>query len=233
MKEEKTYLEVPHEGGKITFQYPAFKGYFGDNAHKIDSFGLRRPNSAEIASLVHYLFKDKKRGEVFFPGWEKISDLEDMNIGEYTGNFFLPKSNEEVNNGILLDLDSGKLSFEGRSLVMNKEGLLRRLKEGDSSVKFVPFSKKIYDLNRTLNSSQLKKHPYIVARYGEEGADKLAEVAWKNKNYNPRVSGFNWNPGEHEPILSNLNIKTSSRGNLGIILSWDNDGLGHSFGIVD
>ena len=54
MEIEKGYtkLKVPHEGSKLTFQYPAFSGYCGNVAEAIDEEKLRRPNSAQYSTTV-------------------------------------------------------------------------------------------------------------------------------------------------------------------------------------
>ena len=60
---EKGYakLKVPHEGGELSFQYPSFKGTYGNVAEQIDKAGLKRPNSAETASLFMMLGKLQKK----------------------------------------------------------------------------------------------------------------------------------------------------------------------------
>ena len=50
-------MKVPHEGGELSFQYPSFKGTYGNVAEQIDKAGLKRPNSAETASLVYDAWK--------------------------------------------------------------------------------------------------------------------------------------------------------------------------------
>ena len=53
-----TKLRVSHEGGKLTFQYPAFRGNYGNVANAINNDNLKRPNSSETASLVYDAFKN-------------------------------------------------------------------------------------------------------------------------------------------------------------------------------
>ncbi|MEK6844764.1 MAG: hypothetical protein AABX44_00755, partial [Nanoarchaeota archaeon] len=103
-----------------------------------------------------------------------------------TGNLYLPKSNEEINNGVILDLDSQNLKFENGKLVMNKNNLIERLKNNDKLVKFVPFGYK----TGSQNLSEFQKNLYIIERYGKEGAEKIAEIASNYKN-NPYLYSFN------------------------------------------
>src|SRR3989344_5766104 len=133
---EKLYLrKIPHEKGELSFQHPAFKGTYGNVAKAIDKVGLKRPNSFETASLVYDAFQNKD-GKYES---EIISILKDNWLWEFTGNLYLPKSNEEINNGVILESDP---KIENGKLIMDKSSLIKRLKENDSNVKFVPFGYK-------------------------------------------------------------------------------------------
>ena len=179
IKEGKSYLTVPHEGEKLSFQHPTFKGTFRSVAEQIDKAGLKRPRSAETASLVYDAFQNKD-GKYES---EIIGILKDNLFWEFTGNLYLPKSNgpagvssgEEINNGVILEHNP---KIENGKLIMDKNSLIKRLKENDSQVKFVPFGFKI----DSQNSFEFQKNPYIQARYGKEGAEKIAEVASKYTN---------------------------------------------------
>jgi len=170
--------KIPHEGKEITFQHPSFRGYFKNVAEQIDEAGLKRPNSAETASLVYDAFQNPK-GEYES---EIIEILKDRWFWEFTGNLYLLKSNEEINNGVILKINPKIIN--GR-LDMNKESLIKRLRENDPLVKFVPFGYKIGEQK----IFELMKNPYIIARYGEEGAQKIAEISAKYKN-NPFLYSF-------------------------------------------
>ncbi|MEK6844694.1 MAG: hypothetical protein AABX44_00385 [Nanoarchaeota archaeon] len=179
----KSYLtKISHEGRELTFQYPAFKGTYANVAEQIDKAKLKRPNSSETASLVYDAWKtpNEKYSQ------EIIKILRDNWFWEYTGNLYLPKSNEEINNGVILDLDSQNLKFENGKLIMDKPSLIERLKNNDSLVKFVPFGYKI----EFQNLFEFQKNLYIVERYGKEGAEKIAEIASKYK-CNPCLWSFN------------------------------------------
>src|SRR3989344_4610146 len=171
IKEGKTYLTVPHAGGELTFQHPAFKGTYGNIAEQIDKAGLKRPNSQETASLVYDAFQNSEEKY----SSEITSILRNDWLWEFTGNLYLPKSNEEINNGVILEHNP---KIENGKLIMNKNSLVERLNKNDPLVKFVPFRYKIGEQTW----QELSKNPYIVARYGEEGADKIAKVADKYSN---------------------------------------------------
>ena len=165
----KSYLiGIPYERGELTFNYPAFEGTYENVAEQIDNKGLKRPNSPETASLIYDAFQNKE-GQYES---EIINILNKKCFWEFTGNLYLPKSNEEINNGVILDLNP---TIENGKLIMNKNSLIERLKNNDKKVKFVPFGYRTGEQS----SLELSKNPYIIARYGEEGADKIVQIADK------------------------------------------------------
>ena len=220
MEIHKGYVKmvVPHEGGKITLQYPSFKGYYGNVADSIDKEGLKRLTSPKTASLVYDAFKNPK-GEYES---QIIKILNDAWLWEYTGNLYLPKSDEEINDGVIIEnnpkITNGKLD-------MNKNDLIKRLKENDADVKFVPFGFKIGEQNLI----EFQNNPYIKARYGKEGAEKIAEVASKYKK-NPYIYSFNSVDGEK--VRMSALYRNWGLGNRLDVAgdSWDDSGNGHAFG---
>lgn len=222
MKEEegKTYLRgIPHEGSSFDVEYPSFKGTYGKVAEQIDKEGLMRPTSAKIASLVYDAFQNPKKQYQS----EIIKTLKDDWLWEFTGNLYLPKSNEEINNGVILENNP---SIINGKLNMDKNSLIKRLQENDSNVKFVPFEYKTEEQNH----SELSKNLYIIARYGKKGAEKIAEVASSYKNM-PYIWSFD-SVDTEKARMSTL----YDRGNFGGRLvvsggSWDDDGRGHAFGV--
>jgi len=187
-------IVILHEGKEIFFQCPAFRGAFGEVAKQINKAELNRPNSSETASLIYETWKSEISSKIAFD-W----------LWEFTGNFYLPKSNEEINNGVILDLDSQNLKFEKGKLVMDKNSLIKRLKENDALVKFVPFKYKIGEQSWR----ELEKNKYILARYGEEGTQKISEVASKYK-HSPKVYSYDFVLEEKIKMsasASDLNVK--------------------------
>ena len=214
----KSYLnKIPHEKGTLTFQYPSFKGTYGKVAELIDSEGLKRPTSPELASLVYDAWKNPNgEGES-----EILKILKNNWFWEFTGNFYLPKSNEEVNNGVIIvynpDIKNGVLS-------MDKSSLIKRLNENDSDVKFVPFGYK----TETQTPNELEKNSYIIARYGEEGAEKMAEVSSKY-NFNPYLFSFKSVDKERQRMSVLDDYWDGGRVDVGG--NWAGYGDGHSFGV--
>ena len=216
----KSYLtEIPHEGRELSFQYPSFKGTYGNVANEIDKAGLKRPNSAETASLVYDAWKNQK-GE---KESEIISILKNNWLWEYTGNLYLPKSNEEISNGVILEINPKIINGK---LAMDKNSLVQRLKENDPLVKFVPFGFK----TGTQNLIEFQKNKYIIERYGKEGAEKIAEVASKYKN-NPYVNIFN-SVNKEETRMSSLSDSWDFYYRLDVYGNyWDDINDGRAFGV--
>jgi len=214
------FNRIPYEGKEITFQYPAFRGTYGNVAEQIDKEGLKRPNSPETASLVYDAWQNPKEKYQL----EIIKILKNNRFWEFTGNLYLPKSNQEINNGVILDLNP---KITNGKLKMNKKSLIKRLQENDELVRFVPFGYKV----REQSVFKLMKNPYMVARYGEEGAEKIGEVASKYKNW-PCIYSFD-SVDEERTRMSDLSILWGhwyfgDRLDVGGNLWYDND-IGHAF----
>ena len=215
----KTYLTVPHKNEEVTFQYPSFRGTYGNVAEQVGKEGLKRPISSETSSLIYDALQNPK-GEYE----SQILDiLKDNWFWEFTGNLYLPRSNEEVSNGVIIE-DNPKI-VNGR-LNMDKKTLIKRLQADDKSVRFVPFGYKI----EAQTLEELGKNPYIVARYGEEGAEKIAKIASQFKN-KPYIWSFNFVDEETARMSALLRLwgfgyRLNVYGD-----DWDANDGGHSFGV--
>lgn len=214
----KSYLtKIPHEGKELTFEYPAYRGYYGEVAEAIDRAGLKRPSSAETASLIYDVWKNSK-GEYE----SQILDILRNNwLWEFTGNLYIPKSNEEVNNGVIIEYNPKIVSGK---LVMDKSSLIKKLQENDSLVKFVPFGFE----TGSQSPKELGKNQYILARYGKEGAEKIAQIASKYNN-NPYVYSFD-SVNEEKARMSALCDGRGVGGGLCVDGYWDDGSDGHAFG---
>ena len=216
----KTYLTVPHEGRKLTFQHPAFRGTYGNVAEEIDKESLQRPNSAETASLVYDAFQNQE-GEYESQIIKILNDK--LFWWEFTGNLYLPKSSDEINNGVILENNP---QIVNQKLNIDKSSLIKRLQDNDSSVKFVPFGYKIGEQNLI----ELQKNPYIIARYGEEGAQKIAEIASKYK-FKPKLWSFD-SVDEEKAGMSALDGGWVLGGRLNVSgCSWSGNDGGYAFGV--
>ena len=222
VQEGKTYLTVPHEGGRLTFQHPPFAGTYGIVAEQIDSQELGRPTSSQISSLVQDTFQNPNGNYES----QIIDILREHGLWEFTGNLYLPKGKGDFQNGVILE-DNPQV--RDRKLVMDTSKLIGKLEANDSSVRFVPFGYKTGEQT----PKELGENPYIIARYGEEGAQKIAEVVASKFRFNPVL----W-------ALASVNQETASMSALdrdwgfgcGLIVGgdgWVGVGGGRSFGVLD
>jgi len=175
----KTHLtRIPHGEEEIIFEYPPFKGEYEEVVETIELTPLTIPFSSQIASLIYdaWIYPI---GEYQF---KILNSLKKNFIWEFTGNLYLPKSNDEIANGVILEHNPKIINGK---MTMDKSSLIKRLYENDSLVKFVPFGFKTGEQNW----KELEKNQYVIERYGPEGAEKVAEVASKYKN-NPFLYCF-------------------------------------------
>ena len=164
-----TYDDIPKDK-EFLFAY-------NELHNKRENVELRIPSSAETASIVYSTIEGKENFHYYLNQLVTQGRSLARGLFEYSGNLFLPKSNEEVNNGVIIDLNLKPKFYDGQ-LVMNKKDLVARLQNNDSSVKFVPFGFKVGEQS----FFELKNNPYLIARYGDEGAEKIASFATHPKH---------------------------------------------------
>jgi hypothetical protein len=167
-REGRTDLDITHNGQDLTFVHPSYRpNTYAIVKEAIESAGLKTPTMAESASLVHTAFNsdDKYSNEI-------KGTMKDRYLWAFTGTLYVPnrgayiQDNPQISNGMPY-MDSSELE--------------RKLEAKDPSVRFVPFG---FDIE-SMSPMQLGKNPYVIALAGEEGAEKLAEVAdmFKQKPY--------------------------------------------------
>lgn len=181
IKEGRTELTVKHNGGDLTFIHPAygFDTYF-NVGRQIEQGNLRRPTMAEQVSLAYTAFNSDDRYS------EEIKDImRKRALWGFTGNLYIPKKGAYIENDP---------KIRGDSIFMDESELIRKLEANDSSVRFVPFGYKVGEMNLL----DLAKNEYVKALVeGEEGAEKLAEVASSFKR-KPRLIGYEY---VNEPLI--------------------------------
>jgi hypothetical protein len=127
-----------------------------------------------------------------------------------------------VNNGVILEHNP---TIINRRLVMDRNSLIERLKEGDENVIFVPFGFKTGEQK----PKELEKNPYVIARYGKEGASKIAEVSDEYKNH-PCLGVLN---SVDEELLRMSALGRDFVGRLVVDGdSWNTVDIGCSFGVL-
>ncbi len=172
VKEGRTQLVATHQNKDLTFLHPAYgPDTYANVKEAIEQDNLKPATMAETASLVHSAFNSDDEYS------EEIKQImKDRYFWAFTGNLYLPnkgayiQDNPETRDGMPF---------------MEESNLVKRLEADDSSVRFVPFGYQTGEMT----SLELAKNPYIIALAGEEGAEKLAEIADKHK-HNPYLFSF-------------------------------------------
>ena len=164
LKINQLKLTASHNGRDLTFMHPNYgPNTYANVKADIEKDNLRPAIMAETASLVHTAFNSIDKYSV------EIKDLmRDRYLWIFTGILYVP------NKGAYLQ-DAPKT--RNGMLFMDESDLIKRLESGDSSVRHVPFGYK----TESMSPLELGKNPYVIALAGEEGAEKLAQMADKHK----------------------------------------------------
>ena len=165
IKEEKPKLTVDHKGKDLTFVHPSYgPDTYANVGSEIEREGLIRPTMSEITSLFHSAFNSDNK---YSKEIQKL--MKDRYLWGCTGTLYVPnkgayiQDDPEVRNGMPF---------------MEESELVRKLESSDPSVRFVPFGFQTEEMT----SLQLSTNPYVKALVGDEGAEKLAEIADKHRN---------------------------------------------------
>ena len=168
IKQSRAELTTEHKGEDLTFMHPSYgPGNYANVKELIEKDNLEPPTMAQTASLVYSAFNSddeysKEIKEIMKSRW----------LWAFTGTLYIPnkgayiQDNPQVKNGMPY-IDQSELE--------------RKLEAHDPGVRFVPFGFKIGEMSPI----KLSKNAYVIALAGEEGAEKLAEVAdeYQNKPY--------------------------------------------------
>ncbi|MBI3623047.1 hypothetical protein HY212_03130 [Candidatus Pacearchaeota archaeon] len=171
IREGRTYLDVQSKQGTLSFLASAFgSGTYSDVGTKITEAGLEQPTMAQTAELVHGAWQNPKEKY----SADIIQKLRSNWLWAFNGLLYAP------NEGVYIQ---DRPEVRNGRVFMDYKDVVRKLGAKDSSVRFVPFG----TFKRESQSSlEFAKNPFIQALAGEEGADKLAQVADKYR-YKPCV----------------------------------------------
>ncbi len=170
IREGRTYLDVNSKQGVVSFVAPAFGPgtYAGVNLQILEA-GLIQPTMGQTAELANGAWQNPKEKY----SSDVIQKLRSNWLWAFNGLLYAP------NEGIYIQ---DRPEVRNGRVFMDKSDVVKKLGAKDPSVRFVPFG----TFKREAQSSlELSKNPFIQALAGEEGADKLAQVADKygNKPY--------------------------------------------------
>ena len=186
IEREMKQLVVPHKKGEIAFAYPSVgPNIYSKVGAEILKQGMKVPIGGYIASLVHSVYSDDS--VVSEPEFQEIKEI----IRERELLIF--NRNLWTKEGVYVVPDPEAI---GKSQPLNQNDLEKMLKESkefngirfsrDGKVRFAP--KGSYQLG-THSPEYLTKDGFMIASYGTEGAEKLAEVSSKFPNQ-PTIHGI-------------------------------------------
>ncbi|MFA5992423.1 MAG: hypothetical protein WC796_01810 [Candidatus Pacearchaeota archaeon] len=177
------FSEIPHKGKMLTFVDLGEENTFYGGGNELESENLGLPSSQHIVSLLHELWKNPK-------GKYERKMIPRL-FFEYTRSIYVPKiPGEDLSDGYFIEHSP---DMEDWSLI-DRKGLVKKLESGtrqvrsvifsaDEAVAFAPENRArtgLFNIPESFTTKGLINNDYILARYGEEGEEKLREIA---KNY--------------------------------------------------
>ena len=180
-----TELIIPHENTVVTFAYPSFgTNTYRDVGKQILENNLQIPTSEQIASLLHASYCSELKDEPEFQNIRKI--MSDRWLWVFNRNLWTDK-------GVYVIPD---LEAKGLSETLNENELEALLKNG-KEINGVRFSKdkKVRFAPKDSYKDELAENGFVVASYGKEGAEQLAEISTKFLS-GFRVYGLNLQKGD-------------------------------------
>ena len=169
-------LDSELSGKLLVSVYPAKgPGTYAGVAQEIINAGLALPRGPETASLVGAAFNDLSNRY-----FKEIKQLMDNRwLWVFTRNLCVPQKGVYLYD---LCVPQKEVYFHDRTDNLDESELVKRLEAEDKSVRFVPFGFKVGEQT----ALDLAKNSYVVALFGEEGAEKLAKASEKYSR-NPTV----------------------------------------------
>ena len=170
-------LIIRHDNKDLAFRYPPYRNDTYANIREvIERDGLKRPTLAETFSLMYagrttksdvHTLLDYYRKEVY------------CNYGNGFWGFTGVLLTTDEEKGLYIEDDP---NVEDGIPIMDESNLIRRLKEDDPKVKFVPYKKfKLCTMSK--KGSEIVKDSFVIALLGEEGAFKWAQAVSPNNEY--------------------------------------------------
>ncbi len=162
-------MDFPHQRKILTAVYP----FYGPaNSRTLQNLirkdGYVESTAPELTSFFHEYFDGSE------PQAQEVNQIMgDRYFGGFTGILYVPEK-DAFGKGLAHFIDYPE--FDEKSVV-DRDNLLRRLDESHAQIPFEHFK------DGPVNWRKVAKHPYFVAwAGGEEGAEKLAELASKHPN---------------------------------------------------
>ena len=220
-----TKIEVPHEQEKIVFIHPPQGPHDYQTVGKgILARNLKIPSAEYTALLIHPAYCNKE-----FKDEPEFKEIRDVMRNRW---FWVFNRNLWTPEGVYVVQDSEAI---GISQPLNQKDLEKKLSSkaaesyvfysSDGTIRFAP--KESYKLGEHTAKS-LARDSFIIASFGKEGAEKLAEVSSKF-NYAPKIWGVKVSKGQ-EPI-QRVSALGDCDGGLDVYGYFHGDWGGCAFGI--
>ena len=181
IRETRTELDVTTKEETTTF----LDGFWGPYKYsQAEALKLRtiRPTFKDVVNLVYIGFNF--HGEYS----DKIRQKMDYGFWGFTGILYVPNDGVYIQDYPLCEdyIDPCSMFFNRRVVKMDKADLIKRLEAHDPNVRFVNLGFKTGEMT----SAELARNSFVRALTGEEGAEKLANIADKHEK-KPYLSAFN------------------------------------------
>jgi len=165
----KTKMYFSHKGKTLTAVHPFYGPEYSRSLQNlIKKEGYVEPTSAQLTSLVHEYFNGDE-----LQAQQVNQIMGDRYFRGFTGILYVPEKGA-LGKGLAHFIDYPE--FDEKSVV-NRDNLLERLNESRAQVPFEHLK------HGPIGWRKVAKNPYFVAwAGGEEGAEKLAELASKHSN---------------------------------------------------
>lgn len=216
---DRVKIFVPHEKTNIAFAYPSeAPDDYAKVGKSILEQGFKVPLGDYTASLVHPAYCSKNNNKPEFRNVRNVM----RNIWIWIFNI-----NLWTNNGVYVLQDTEAI---GRSQELDSNELEKMLKGGreikgirfseDKKLRFAPKGSYTLDFQ---TSESFAKDGFIIASFGQKGAEKLGEVSTKFKGQ-PYIYGLKIGEGQ------NPEQRVSALGGGDAGISFYGDSLGDDYG---
>lgn len=224
---ELTKLVVPYRDKEITFAYPSFgPGIYNNVGKQILENNLQIPTADQTVALLNAAYFGELKDT---PKFKEIRDLvgkswlwiANRNLWTDKGVYVIPDPEAK---GLSEKLDINKLE----EMLKNAEEVngVRFSKNGE--VRFAP--KETYKLECN-TSDELAENGFVIASYGKQGAEKLAEISTEFLN-KPYIHGLNIHEGNAPDLRCSALIGYCSGRIIFDGSSFDDSLLSHVFGVL-
>ena len=178
IRKGRTEIDVSHEGERLTYSHPAFRGNVPNLADKIEKAGLIKPTFGQTISIIHPAYVDQEGNKVDpnqLP--DELKDTRKLMERAWGYAFTFTRNGKEgVYVQDLPEMEDGRAIMEESDLVkkLGSREVRGVVFSDDNNIRFVPYGFK----TGTINIFDFSRNPLLIGLSGsEETAEKAAEIA--------------------------------------------------------